>query len=150
MEPAAQHKSCLECLRGVRYPRRGLCGSCYERQRKRGTLPAARQIPSCSVEGCLRKHKGLGLCELHYRRSRKFPDHALEVARERASKWHYNNREKAVKRLRERVQNADDLYVRQLYGLPKDVPVRVIELGRTLLKLVRLNRERQKGERASR
>jgi len=49
---------------------RGLCGTCYARHRRNGTLPP---LPSrvCSREGCDRETEARGLCAMHYQRLTK-------------------------------------------------------------------------------
>lgn len=52
------------CARKVQYAGLRLCGGCYQARRR---LTA----PPCSVDGCERPSRALGMCQMHYRRLRK-------------------------------------------------------------------------------
>lgn len=51
---------------------RGLCNPCYQRHRRRGTLPPPREHTElrCSMERCDKPHEARGLCAMHYQRWR--------------------------------------------------------------------------------
>lgn len=76
---------CSECKRDLPL-RRGLCGACYKRHSKAGTLPP-RQEPdrtcrAASDGQCAGSYMGKGLCSRHYYRQYQYGTTALTTMRE--------------------------------------------------------------------
>lgn len=68
--------TCLVCKRDLRIAAKGLCGACYSRMQRRGTVEYApvRVRGICSVYGCSSPHIAKGYCLKHYERMKATGD----------------------------------------------------------------------------
>ena len=76
-------KNCGFCDKSVSQLVKGLCKSCYYRQKRNGTLEYQRTKSVCTVDGCERYVVSHGLCDTH----RKMRDRRGTTESSRPSDW---------------------------------------------------------------
>ena len=106
---------------------------------------------TCSVNGCGRKHWARGFCSTHYHKwyASNHPEFAKQ-AKKLATTYTRTYRKKhpdfkqwpgciryAKKEGKDKVRNLPDYYVRNVYRLPRDTPVALVNAHRKLILLKR-------------
>lgn len=143
MEPAAQHKSCLTPGCAGRHHAKGLCSACY--RRGSASLKARRNAQARLSYAVDSKYRELKLAsnkeqyQIH-KHARKQSNQAWATRNpERVRTYKQRNQQRSIEII-------DDTYVKRLMNLWDNPDPRLIAVGRKIIQLHRMNRERQKGK----